>query len=294
MPGIRDVIVPALGTLAGRVREFTDEVAVAAAPESVHGLRVAVRRLDTALRLVRPASEPPPMRVRSLRWVVGRLGRVRDEDIILDWLADDALGALGIPLDAHLQRVRRGAERRRSRAASRLGDVLAARDFRRTLDRTDEWIASPRLGAPAPALAVAPYLVAPLLSRVVLHRAWHLPWPPAFERETNRTLHRLRRRLKRLRYAMEFLEPAWEGTATAMVGAWRAALDGLGMWNDLALTAGHVASGSGHPAAAEALARRAELALQEWPGWRASWTEPRSLAGTVAVIGGAAHVTALD
>lgn len=288
MSDLRAVVPAALGALVGRVRELSDHVVKAPEVEPVHDLRVALRRLHSAIRLIRPVCDPPKLRAGSLRRVEARLGPVRDEDIVLAFLADPSLAELGVPLDPHLERVRRGAERRRRRAASGMARVLEGKRFRRTLDEADEWVASPRLGAAAsaPASMVAPDLVAPLLARVVLHRAWHLPWPPAFERDTSGTLHQLRRRLKRLRYAVEFLELAWNGAAADLVNEWHAVLDGLGTWHDLDVTAEQVSRGAGHAGATEALARRGALALLDWPRWRASWTDPAILARVRATLGG--------
>lgn len=286
---VRAVVPAALAALLSRVRELADQVANAPEVEPVHDLRVGLRRLHAALRIIRPVCEPPRIRVGSLRRVEASLGKVRDEDIVLAWLGEESLAELGLPLDAHLERLRRGAERRRRRAAARVARVLEGKKFHRTLDDTDDWLASPRLAAvaAAPASAVAPDLVAPLLSRVALHRAWHLSWPPGFKPETNRVLHQLRRRLKRLRYAVEFLDPAWDGRAADLVGEWHAVLDGLGAWHDVALTAERLSRGTGNPAATEALARRGALALMDWPRWRASWTDPAHIARARGILLGA-------
>ena len=274
------IIEPSLAGLLERYRDLSAGVATEPAPEPVHDLRVVVRRLRAALRLLRPVSEPPQIRAGSLRRLELLLGKVRDEDITIAWLDAASLGALGLAPDEHLARVVRAATRRRNRAAERLTESLERKKLLRTLHGLEAWVAAPRLSAAAeaPANAIVPDLVAPRLARVVVHRGWHLPWPPSFDPETSRALHQLRRRLKQLRYGVEFLEPAWSGAARQWLPEWHAVLDGLGTWHDIDVAADRVSRGHGHPVATEALARRAALALLDWPRWRASWTDPARLA----------------
>jgi CHAD domain-containing protein len=81
----------ALGLAAERAREFVaalDEVFVVPAPEAVHGARVASRRLEQALVLLR--GRLPEAQLEKARKAVKRLrrlmGRLRDTDVSLGWV----------------------------------------------------------------------------------------------------------------------------------------------------------------------------------------------------------------
>jgi CHAD domain-containing protein len=280
VPQLASIVVPSFTLLLQRYRDVGAGVAAEPSREPVHDLRVVVRRLRAAVRLLRPVSEAPRIRTGPLRRLERLLGDVRDEDVAMGWFDAESLGELGLAPDEHLARVVRAAARRRNRAAERLTEALEGKKLLRTLHALEAWVSAPRLSATAeaPANAIVPDLVAPDLARVALHRAWHRSWPPAFDAVTSGELHQLRRRLKRLRYGVEFLEPAWGGAAGQWLPEWHAVLDGLGTWHDLDLAAPRVSRGRGHPAAIEALARRAALALVDWPRWRASWTDPARLA----------------
>jgi len=65
-------------------------------PEAVHKFRVAVRRLRAVLRLARPLLDPEwtnALRT-ELAWIGGALGPLRDDDVLLEWLSEEA-GELG-------------------------------------------------------------------------------------------------------------------------------------------------------------------------------------------------------
>lgn len=280
MQTVRAVVVPAFQHVLGRVEALRESVEAEAGAGSVHDLRVAVRRLCTALVVMRPVLLPPHLRPGQFRRLERRLGRLRDLDIASQWLDETALGELGLDPDRDLARLRRALLRRRRRCAERLSRTLGKKALLRRMALARAWVETPRLSATAdaPVATVAPDLVAPLFSAVALHPGWHEPWPPGFTGVTHRRLHQLRRRLKRLRDAAEFLEPAWSSASSAWLAEWRAVLEGLGTWHDLGITATWVARGGGHPLAPEALGRRAGLALVDWPSWRASWTDGARLA----------------
>ena len=81
--------------IARQVRELRRQeraVAGAGAPDPVHDMRVATRRLRAALAVFRGIVKLPKAARRGrLRWLARRLGRVRDLDVRVALLADQYL-----------------------------------------------------------------------------------------------------------------------------------------------------------------------------------------------------------
>ncbi|WP_335936346.1 CYTH and CHAD domain-containing protein [Streptomyces sp. PTD5-9] len=180
-------------------------------PDSVHRMRVATRRLRSALRtyrrvLDRDVTDPIGT---ELRWLAAELGIDRDQEVLDARLRArlDALPrtlVLG-PARARLRiwsTTRRGGSRRRTAA------VLDGERYLALLNRLDALLADPPL---RPAAARAPRRV---LSRAVLKEYGRLAartgraleLPPGDDRD--RALHDARKAAKRARYAAEAAGPA--------------------------------------------------------------------------------------
>lgn len=164
--------------------------------EALHDFRVALRRLDSTLRLLQPLTAPPVMRLRaSVHAVYDALGSIRDIDEQLRRFDDaDELQAL--------LRQRRHAAVRRARA------VLQATSATRWVARLERLLRSPncwrRPVATQPARAVASALIRARRRR--LRRALErLHRDAALEH-----FHRARRRAKRCDDALADFAP-WLG-----------------------------------------------------------------------------------
>lgn len=191
-------------------------------PETVHQLRVALRRLRSLLRLYGDASTAcDPLWDEQLRSLFGALGQARERDALHEAVLP-ALHAAGAPLtelppadESYLP-----AELLRSPTVNRLLLALLA------------FAAEPPTAADATTPTLAAWAL-PVLAR--LHRR--------IERDARRFAklpeaqrHRLRRRLKRLRYGAEFaaalLAPK---PLAAYLDALRDAQETLGAYQDLAV-----------------------------------------------------------
>jgi len=188
-------------------------------PENVHQLRIATRRLRTALRLFRhmlPASKTASLR-KELRWFARALGEVRDLDVYaenfrayLQTLPPEQLQDLG-GYELHLRRAR-------TEARHDLGAVFADDRYAALLGSFGGFLE----GAPTPSAVrrwrsfrisdgFKKYLRKSAkrvqkLGREVGHKA------------NAKSLHQLRIRTKRLRYELEFFTevyPSLDGTARA-------------------------------------------------------------------------------
>jgi CHAD domain-containing protein len=204
--------------------------------EFLHDMRVAVRRIRSALRLLAPhlgAARAASLRA-ELKWIGDLLGSVRDLDVFLAGL-DGAAAQAGVPppaLEGLRERVRSLRQVRRTTLVKALGSAR----YRRALGRVHA-IARPR---PAPVRAMPPLSEAapPLVDRAVtkaLQTSAGLGPDPAPE-----ALHRLRILFKRARYACEFFKEALPGPLDAFVTEAVAFQDLLGAHQDAAVAVGRV------------------------------------------------------
>jgi CHAD domain-containing protein len=178
-------------------------------PEYLHDLRVATRRLRSALRLFGPALGP--RRAESLRvelaWIGRLLGAVRDLDVFIANLRVQE-GRLGesAPVAVLLARE---LEERRVPARETLISALSGRRYAALIRRLEALGASPaprtaRGVAKLPVAQVGPAMVQRANRRVLaLGRSVTETSPPE-------QLHRLRILFKRLRYASEFFREAFD------------------------------------------------------------------------------------
>ena len=167
-------------------------------PEDLHQLRIAVRRIDATLGLFRNELPPALTRARKTAKTMQRtLGATRDLDVQLDQLSgycgelEEAERAAALPLRQRLE-----AERERARARLvRSVDSESTRHWLETLERGSVDLA-PSLDA-APAVAVMPDLLRRRFRK--LRKAVRLLRDDAPMED----YHRVRRRAKQLRYAIE-------------------------------------------------------------------------------------------
>lgn len=168
--------------------------------EAVHDMRVALRRLRSALRAVREHVDTPRTVRRGLRRLAKRLGRVRDQDVMIELLAAMPVPAAGAAEREGLERLVRRLRRRREKARRTLGRALKRRRYRGLLHRLDDVAEEPRVrhGGLALATPVLAETSAALAEAVAASAGMRTANPDPAE------LHELRIRFKRLRYALDF------------------------------------------------------------------------------------------
>jgi inorganic triphosphatase YgiF len=206
-------------------------------PESLHQMRVGMRRLRSAQRLFAKSMRLPDALRDELDWLAGELGAARD----LDVLADGTLGkvASACPQEAGLPQLRhalvaRAAETRRQAAAS----VGSARYSRMMMGlvawlQDSGWRASlddrARLALARPLDEV----VEKVLAR--RHRKL-LRYGKRLQDATPRERHRVRIAAKQARYATEFLRSLLAGRRVKRyLRRLNALQDALGWINDAAV-----------------------------------------------------------
>ncbi len=189
--------------------------------EHLHQLRVALRRLRAALRMFAPWSgdaEAALALEAAWREPFAVLGAARDSDVLAQTL-QPRLQAAGAPAFDWPQ----------SPPDAGPGDCVRGLGFNTLLLQTLAFTLRP-----APPEAAAPELGA--AARKLLRPAWRrlLREADGFASADIAARHRLRKRLKRLRYAVEFLLPLFRRKpARRQLRAMGAALGALGELNDL-------------------------------------------------------------
>jgi CHAD domain-containing protein len=189
------------------------------APDALHQMRVAARRLRSALQAYRGVLDrsDTDALIDELRWLGGELGAARDAEVIEAGLLADLQAlpehlVLG-PVAAHITRV---MQRRRAEGYAHALTVLNGDRYLRLHDALDRLVADPPLrpGGRRPGEA----------GREALRKAVTGAWKrtrsrliPALEADAgddrDRELHEARKSAKRLRYALEVAEPALGGPA---------------------------------------------------------------------------------
>jgi CHAD domain-containing protein len=185
-------------------------------PDSIHKMRVAARRLRSALATYRPVvdREVGDQIRAELKWFAGELGGARDAEVLQEHFktAVDAqpvelvMGRVGYIIDTHLRRVYKAGR------AEALAALESERYFR-LLDSLDALIADPPLiGSPRKAAKQLPELLEHDWKR--MRKAVRRVDAAEDAVERDHQLHEVRKAAKRLRYAAESAEPVLGSYAT--------------------------------------------------------------------------------
>jgi inorganic triphosphatase YgiF len=214
--------------------------------EAVHQLRVAARRLRSALSTFKPLVDDgglSPVKG-DLRWLAGSLDEARDLDVFAASVSDQAK-TLAMPppgLDALTAALEAARRRRWAKAAK----MASSARFRALMIDVAAWVetGSWLAASPTPAKAFAAHALRARL-RKVHKRGKHLA------KADDAARHRLRIEAKKLRYAAEaFASLYGRRSAKRFIGRVKDLQTTLGDLNDLAVAGALVASLKLEPEAA--------------------------------------------
>jgi CHAD domain-containing protein len=206
-------------------------------PESVHQMRVGLRRLRSALRLFsRWIAFPPPLQ-QELVWLGDQLGAARDADVLADSTLPKVTAAC--PQDPEARRLRRFASKTAAQSRRRAGSAVASARYSRLMLSAADWLEAPRwhdaLDPPAPSALTQPLnqRARQILKRLhdrLRQRGKRLAQGTPEER------HRVRIAAKNARYATEFFQSLRPARRVERYVRRLAALqDALGDLNDAAV-----------------------------------------------------------
>jgi inorganic triphosphatase YgiF len=207
-------------------------VRAAAVADGIHQVRVAIRRLRSALTAfgdALPVDEAKQVS-RSVRWIAQRCGNARDLDVFLADIVEPLCARM--PDETGVRTLRTLAESAREEAYAAIAAAIESKEYTDTLLTLEGWIeggrwreiADDRLDQPVREFARA---VLKRLHRKLVNQGTDL----AALDETG--LHRLRIRAKKLRYAAEFFRSLFgKNSAKSYIAAVVAVQERLGTFND--------------------------------------------------------------
>jgi triphosphatase len=200
-------------------------------PEELHDMRVATRRLRAALKLY---SDVLPKRAeryeRDLRWVAGALGEGRDLDVHLEGISEEASTSRNGEV---LKEVVSLLRERRVEARRRMLKALDSNRYQRLVATFSGTLRRGHSPTPSgPILEAAPELVRDRYKKVrKAANTLREDSPPEH-------FHDLRKKGKRLRYALEPLQEIYGKPAQKMVKLLKKMQDDLGDQQDLVVATG--------------------------------------------------------
>ena len=191
-------------------------------PAALHQVRVAMRRLRAAFALFRPALADPQLEDlrHELRWFTSQLGEARNLDVLLQ--------QRGLP-----RPLRKSLKKERDGAYDQVVEALGSKRLRLLLIDLLAWLELGRWHQNNKAMRPLPDLVARRLYK------W---WQKIAHHDELRSMrteerHELRIEIKKLRYALEFVQPLHvraEGKQKQFYKAVERIQESLGRLNDLA------------------------------------------------------------
>jgi CHAD domain-containing protein len=191
-------------------------------PEGVHQMRVALRRLRSALVTFRPMLQrdvTEPLRA-EVKWLASELGGARDCHVMKERL--DALVAgepEELPRGAVQQRLDAALDREEQAAMTRLNEVLGSSRYDELMSTLDDLVRSP------PWVSGAEDAGGKVLRKRLRHEykrvctAVELVDSATTQHERDDLLHEVRKAAKRARYAGESVESKYGEKARRFAGA---------------------------------------------------------------------------
>ncbi len=253
---------------ARRLAQLQRELRQSADPETLHQVRVCLRRLRTVLTQFAPALElPRGVRTTRIASLARRTGEARDLDVLDERWREQLLPRLDPADQPALRPLLRRLARRRDRAFAVALRALAAPRTMRLLGRIDRWQRQPRF-TPLGHEPLADWLHAwhrPLSGALVLHPGWWADQP------RDPQLHALRKRIKGVRYSLEALADQLEPAGRDWITVLKQAQAVLGELHDLQVLEALLHKEQALIPASASQGLRAELERQRaiaWARWR--------------------------
>lgn len=206
-------------------------------PEGVHQMRVSVRRLRTSLKVFGDYLDPArtAWMTDDLKWLGGALGPARDWDVYITETLENVTG-YGIDAAA-VEVLRAAAEEKRAVAYEQVRKTLMSRRYAKMMFHltafvaVEGWLAMP-LDPSDPLLRPLEICAGDILAKP--HRKL-LKQAEKLEGQDMEARHEVRIRIKKLRYAVDFLRGVYPGKQTSKyVKSLQSLQDQFGHLNDVA------------------------------------------------------------
>jgi len=121
---------------------FANEQGVVSSPdpESVHQMRVGLRRLRAALDIYRSLIACPPGLENEIKWIAGELGPARDWEVLAHTTLGEAFA--GAPGDVGADAVLAAANEVAASARKRAADAVSSERYTRLILELNHWLVS--------------------------------------------------------------------------------------------------------------------------------------------------------
>lgn len=217
-----------VGNCLAHVEANAGNVAKARDVESLHQMRVGIRRLRSALGMFKDVLRLPAALQKELDWLAGELGSARDWDV----LAETTLPGIarGLPDPARIARVARAAADKAAQHHASAAAAAGSARYQRLMRGIGQWVKSQEWRADAMGQPVRGFAreIIKRDERRLRRRARKLPTATPEER------HRVRIAAKKTRYAAEFFASLFAPRRVKnYVKALTALQDELGLLNDI-------------------------------------------------------------
>ncbi len=202
--------------------------------EDVHQMRVAIRRIRSLFRLLRPYFKKGVIRQYNHEFadLAGGLGEVRDLDVLLENLR--AFKMKGKLKDDTFQLLLNELERQRQVAREEWAKTLDSRTYQRTIKSFGKWVASPGQDVKAlPKGSLEPWQIRHVLPGLIYNQlAAVRVYETVLDTMDMSAFHSLRIAFKRLRYLISLFEPLLGKQIEQFVDELKQVQDCLGEMHD--------------------------------------------------------------
>lgn len=201
--------------------------------EDVHDMRVAIRRMRSTIRLLKPYIRWKRIRAynRNLRRLGRVLGAVRDLDVMIEQIQTYQL-TLDAEAQAVLQPVVEALIARRDEARAALNEYLDSKSYHRLVKSFCDFLMQP-LPQRTDKDGVVPYQVRHVLPVLIADRLSAVrAYETVLTQADAKTLHALRIEFKRLRYLLSLFQQVLGEQAVEAVEEIKTIQDHLGHLND--------------------------------------------------------------
>lgn len=214
---VADAVALVVGHLTDVLLDLVPEAGRGETPEPVHQMRVAIRRLRSAMSVFRKVTDGTAFQTlkHQLQDLGQVLGHARDWDVFLQGTGQDI--ALALPGDRRIERMLETAERKREAAYAALRRSFASDEFRRLTVGLVQFAALRpwQIDADEERAAALQADAAEYAAALLAKRHEHMLEPGAdISALPAPDLHDLRKQGKRLRYAAEFFAPLYGRRST--------------------------------------------------------------------------------
>lgn len=221
----------------GGTREGTDA-------ECLHDMRVAARRLRTALSTFRAAFDGEEVRAlrEELKWLGGALGSVRDWDVHMDLLIAET-DTMEHSARDHLNPYVEWLRSEREAARRVMLEALHSKRYKDLVERLtrlhkSEMSTSAPTNGPETLASLAPSILKRAARNSLLNDCAFDPKSP------DEALHQLRKDVKRFRYTCEFVAPLYGGSMKNLIDKLKVLQGILGTHQDAVVAQHLILSGA--------------------------------------------------